>query len=105
MPPSSTVRSHNPQCILDTARYASDPAGCLDCFQPLLLLWPDASGRGFHLDAGKYRYLLAHHVWCDRDGAVADQIGAAFAEAELHRSAVLVFECAGVITEEPGSAG
>jgi hypothetical protein len=81
------------------------PPCCLDCFQPCLLLRAYASGRGLDLNAGEHRYLLAHHVRGDRDGPVADQVGAAFAEAKLHRSAVLVAQRAGVIAEEPGSAG
>jgi hypothetical protein len=44
-----------------------------------LLLRADASGRCLDLNAGEYRYLLAHHVRGDRDGPVADQVGAAFA--------------------------
>jgi hypothetical protein len=63
------------------------------------------AGRGLDLDAGEHRYLLAHHVRGDRDSPVADQVGAAFAEAKLHRAAVLVAERAGVIAEEPGIAG
>jgi hypothetical protein len=105
MPPLSTVCSHNTQCILDTPCHTSDAAGCLDRIQPLLLLRADASGRGLHLDAGKYSYLLAHHLRGDRDGAIANQVGAAFAQAKLHRAAVLVAERAGVIAEEPGIAG
>ena len=99
------MRSHNPQCILDTPCYACNPACCLDCFQPCLLLRPDASGRGLHLNAGEHRYLLAHHVRRDRDSPIADKVGAAFAEAKLHRAAVLVTQRAGVIAEEPGIAG
>ena len=104
-PPLSTVCSHNPQCILDTPCHACNAACCLDCFQPLLLLRADASGRGLDLNTGEYRYLLAHHVRGDRDSPIADQVGAAFAQAKLHRSAVLVAQRAGVIAEEPGSAG
>jgi hypothetical protein len=77
----------------------------LDCFQPLLLLWPYASGRCLDLNAGEHRHLLAHHLRGDRDGAIANQVGAAFAEAKGNRSAVLVAERAGVIAKEPGSAG
>lgn len=99
------MRSHNPQCILDTPCYACDAAGCLDRIEPCLLLWPDASGRGLDLNRQEDGYLLAHHVWGDRDSPVADQVGAAFAEAKLHRAAVLVFERAGVIAEKPGIAG
>ena len=105
MPPSSTVCSHNTQCILDTARHTSDAAGCLDCFQPLLLLRADASGRGLDLNTGEYRYLLAHHLRGYGHLLPADQVGAAFAESKLHWAAVLVLERAGVIAEEPGSAG
>ena len=76
----------------------------MDCFQPLLLLRADPAGRSLDLNAGKHRYLLAHHVWGDRDSAVADQVGAAFAQAKLHRAAVLVAQRAGVIAKEPGSA-
>jgi hypothetical protein len=35
----------------------------------------------------------------------ADEVGAAFAQPKLHWAAVLVLERAGVIAEEPGSAG
>jgi hypothetical protein len=63
------------------------------------------AGRGLDLDAGEHRHLLAHHLRGDRDAAIADQVGAAFAESKLHRSAVLVAQRAGVIAEEPGSAG
>ena len=103
--PPSTVRSHNPQCILDTPCYTSDAAGCLDRFQPLLLLWPDASGRGFHLNTGEYRYLLAHHLRGDGDSPIADQVGAAFAKAKLHWAAIGIAQRAGVIAPEPGIAG
>jgi hypothetical protein len=85
--------------------YACNAACCLDRFQPCLLLGADAAGGCLDLDAGEYRHLLAHHVRGDRDSPVADQVGAAFAEAKLHRSAVLVAQRAGVIAEEPGSAG
>jgi hypothetical protein len=105
VPPSSTLCSHNTQCILDTPCYACDAACCLDRIKPCLLFWPYASGRGLDLDAGKHRHLLAHHLRGDRDSPVADQVGAAFAEAEADRSAVLVAQRAGVIAEEPGSAG
>ena len=105
MPPSSTVCSHNPQCILDAPCHACNAACCLDCFQPLLLLRADPAGRRFDLDAGEHRHLLAHHVWGDRDAPVADEVGAALAQAKLHRSAVLVAERAGVVAEEPGIAG
>ena len=105
MPPSSTVCSHNPQCILDTPCYTSNAACGLDCFQPCLLLRAYASGRCLDLDARKYSHLLAHHVRGDRDGAIADEVGAAFAEAELHRAAIGITERAGVIAEEPGIAG
>jgi hypothetical protein len=99
------VRSHNTQCILDTPCYTCNAACGLDCFQPCLLIWPYASGRGLDLNAGKHRHLLAHHVRGDRDSPIADQVGAAFAEAEGNRSAVLVAQGAGVIAEEPGIAG
>jgi hypothetical protein len=99
MPPSSTVCSHNPQCVLDTPCHACDAACCLDRIQPLLLLGADAAGGGLHLDAGKYRHLLTHHVRGNRDSPIADQVGAAASEAKLHRSAVLVAERAGVIAE------
>ena len=77
----------------------------MDRIQPCLLLRADPAGRGLDLNAGEYRYLLAHHLRGDRDSPIADQVGAAFAEAKLHRSAVLVTERAGVIAEEPGIAG
>ena len=105
MPPSSTVCSHNTQCILDTAGHTSDPAGCLDCFHPRPLIRADPAGWRLDLDAGEYRHLLAHHLRGDRDAPVADQVGAALAEAEADRSAVLVLERAGVIAPKPGSAG
>jgi hypothetical protein len=70
-----------------------------------LLLRADPAGWRLDLDAGEYRHLLAHHLRGDRDAPVADQVGAALAEAEGNRSAVLVAERAGVIAEEPGSAG
>ena len=105
MPPSSTLCSHNQQCVLDTPCHTCDAACRLDRFQPLLLLWADAAGRGLDLDAGEHSYLLAHHVRRDRDSPVADQVGAALAEAKLHRSAVLVAQRAGVIAEEPSIAG
>jgi hypothetical protein len=85
--------------------YTSDAACGLDCFQPLLLLWADASGRGLDLNAGEDSYLLAHHLRGDRDSPVADQVGAAFAQAKLHWAAVLVAERAGVIAPKPGIAG
>jgi len=77
----------------------------LDCFQPCLLLWADASGRGLHLNAGEYRYLLAHHVRGDRDAPIADQVGDAFAQAELHRAAIGIAQRAGVIAEQPRITG
>ena len=77
----------------------------MDCFQPCLLLWADASGRGLDLNRQEDSYLLAHHVRGDRDSPVADQVGAALAQPKLHRSAVLVAQRAGVIAEEPGIAG
>ena len=70
-----------------------------------MLLSADPAGRGLHLNRQEDSYLLAHHLRRDRDSPIADQVGAAFAQAELHRSAVLVAERAGVIAEEPGSAG
>ena len=97
--------SHNTLRILDTPCYACDAASRLDRIQPCLLLRADAAGRGFDLDAGEYSYLLAHHVRGDRDAPVADQVGAALAQAKLHWAAVLVAERAGVIAEEPSSAG
>ena len=105
MPPSSTVCSHNTQCILDTPCHTCDAACRLDCFHPRPLLRADAAGWRLHLDAGEYRHLLTHHLRRDRDAPVADQVGAAFAQPELHRPAVLVAERAGVIAPEPGSAG
>ena len=77
----------------------------MDRIQPCLLLWADAAGGRLDLNAGKHRYLLTHHLRGDRDAPIADQVGAAFAEAELHRSTVLVLERAGVVAEEPGIAG
>ena len=65
----------------------------------------DASGRRLNLNRQEDSYLLAHHVRSDRDGPIADQVGAALAQAKLHRAAVLVAERAGVIAPEPGSAG
>jgi hypothetical protein len=105
VPPLSTVCSHNPQCILDTPCHTSNAAGCLDCFHPCLLLRADASGRSLDLDAGEHRHLLAHHLRGDRHSPIADQVGAAFAESEADRSAVLVAQRAGVIAEELGIAG
>ena len=99
------MRSHNPQCILDTPCYACNAACCLDRIQPCLLLWPYASGWRLYLNRQEDGYLLPHHVRSDRDAPVADQIGAAFAQAKLHRSPVLVTQRAGVIAPEPGSAG
>jgi hypothetical protein len=40
------------------------------------------AGRGLDLDAGEHRHLLAHHVRGDRDSPIADQVGAAFAQAQ-----------------------
>jgi hypothetical protein len=77
----------------------------LDRIQPCLLLRADPAGRGLDLNTGKHRYLLAHHLRGDRDGAVADQVGAAFAESKLHRAAIGIAQRAGVIAEEPGIAG
>jgi hypothetical protein len=105
VPPLSTVRSHNAQCILDTPCHTSNPACGLDRIKPCLLLRAYASGRGLDLNAGEYSYLLAHHVWGDRDAPVADQVGAAFAQAKLHRAAIGIAQRAGVIAEQPGIAG
>ena len=69
------------------------------------MLWPYAPSRGLHLDAGEHRHLLAHHVRGDRDSPIADQVGAAFAEAELHRAAIGIAQRAGVISEEARLAG
>ena len=105
VPPLSTVCSHNPQRIIDTPCHASNAACGLDRIKPCLLLRADASGRGLDLNTGEYRYLLTHHLRGDRDAPIADQVGAAFAEAKLHRSAIGIAQRAGVIAEQPGIAG
>jgi len=97
--PCATLGVHNPQCVLDTPCHTSDATSGQDFFHPCPLLGANASGRGLYLDAGKHRHLLAHHAWGDGNGAVANKVGAAFAEAKLHRSAVLVAQRAGVIAK------
>ena len=70
----------------------------------LLLLRAQPAGWRLHLDAGEHRHLLANHLRRDRDRAPADQVSTALAQSELHRSAVLITQCAGVIAPESGLA-
>jgi hypothetical protein len=102
-PPSSTLRSHNAQCILNRPRHTSDAACCLDSIHPLLLLRPYASGWGLDLDAGEYRHLLAHHVWGDGHAPPAKQVACALAaHAKLNPSAsAWIRQASNVITEKP----
>ena len=47
----------------------------------------------------------SNHFWGDRDALPADQVSAAFAQAKLHRPAMLVTQRAGVVAEQPSVAG
>lgn len=77
-------------CLLDKA----DESG-------LLLSWAAAV---LDLDGGKERDALAHHVGGDGNGAEADEIGAAGAEAVAHQLAVGITEGADVVAPEAGRA-
>jgi hypothetical protein len=105
VPPPSTVCSHNRNASSTLLATPAMPPAAWTVSSHARCSGRMRAGRGLDLDAGKHRHLLAHHVRGDRDGPVADEVGAAFAEAKLHRSAVLVAQRAGVIAEEPGSAG
>jgi hypothetical protein len=87
--------------ILDTPCHACDATSRLDCIKPLLLLRAQPAGCGLDLDAGKHGNGAADHLGCHRHALPADQVGAALAEPKGNWSAVLVFERAGVIAEQP----
>lgn len=54
------------------------------------------------LDGGEHRNGQPHHVGGDGDGAVADEVGAAFAEPVADEPALAVLKGAGVVAEQAG---
>ena len=58
------------------------------------------AGCGLDLNAGEHRNGAADHIGRYGDALPADQVSAAFAEAEGNRAAILVLERAGVIAEQ-----
>jgi len=105
MQPLYTMERRNqPLGILHRPRHACNATGGLDRIQPSLLLWFYTPAGTFYLDAGKYCYLLTHHLWGDGASCPADQVGAAFAKAKLHRAAIGVLERAGVIAKQAARA-
>ena len=49
---------------------------------PVALLWGEAAGWGFDLDAGENGYALTDHFGGDHHGAPADEISGALGKAE-----------------------
>jgi hypothetical protein len=103
VPPWSTLGSHIPQqclSVADRPRHTCNATSRLDRIQPLLLLWSEPAGCGLHLNAGEHRHGAADHLWRHRHALPADQVGAALAQTELNRAAILIPERAGVIAEQ-----
>lgn len=54
----------------------------------------------FDFDGGEHCQLLSDVLGADGDGRVADEVGAAFAEAVADQATLLVLECSGVVAEQ-----
>lgn len=86
--------------ILNRSCNSCDTTSAANHMEPVLLFWCGATFRGFDLDAGEHRNLLANHVGRDGDGAQADQISGTTSQAELNRAAgAWIWEGAGVVAE------
>ena len=94
------VTRGQPLGVIDAAGHTSDAAGCLHCIQPLLLLGPEPAGWCLHLDAEEHRHLGADHVRRHGHRPPADQVSAAFAQAEADRTAMLVAQGAGIVAKQ-----
>ena len=66
----------------------------------MLLLWSKPASQGLDLDGQKDRYLLTNHVWRNGDLLPANQVGAAFAKAELDWASVGILKRPGVVAEQ-----
>ena len=91
--PLSTLLGCNLQyihCFADTPCNTCNTAGCGNRLHPSLLLGFYTPAGTFYLDAGKYCYLLTHHLRCDGNGTPANKIGAAFTKPKADRSAVYI---------------
>jgi len=96
---TTPVSRGQPLRILHAPGDTSNAASGLHRVKPLPLFGPEPAGCGLDLDAGEYCHLLPDHVRRDRARGPADQVGAALAQAEAHRTAIGVTQRAGVIAE------
>ena len=98
--PAQPLSTQQCLCILNRPCHACNATSRLDRIQPLLLLRAQPAGWRLDLNAGEHSHSAADHLRRYGHALPADQVSAAFAQAKLHWSAVLVSERAGVISEQ-----